>query len=438
MTVELNPVGIKCNLACTYCYETEMRDAGNYGPKDYDLATMQAGLLAELGQPTGGSWTLHGGEPLLMPIDDIAAMWAWGREHQQALGVQTNGALITDAHIALAKRYNVHIGISIDGPGALNDLRWQGTLDKTRAATAASERAIVALRAAGVGTSVIIVLHRLNMAIAQREVFKAWIHTLDQLGVSGVRFHPMELDGKAVEHQPTIEDYVSFYLDMHETMHSCRVLKIDLLEDIHHLMRGEDQHATCTWNKCDPYTTAAVQGVGGDGARSNCGRTNKDGVAHPKADRPGYERYVALYHTPLQAGGCQGCRFFALCAGQCPGEGMDGDWRNRSMYCGLYYALFEAEEARMLAVGQVPFSQAPDRPAVEQRLLAAWARGERIAVHQARTAVAAPSVASSNVPHGDEHGDHTDTVQPVRTHGDSHDDDCRGCHGDEHGDHTDQ
>ena len=44
------------------------------------------------------------------------------------------------------------------------------------------------------------------------------------------------------------------------------------------LLTERNPHVSCIWNHCDPVTTAAVQGVSPDGSRSNCGRTNKDGV----------------------------------------------------------------------------------------------------------------------------------------------------------------
>lgn len=443
MTIELNPVGIKCNLACTYCYETEMRTAGNYGPKDYDLERMQGALLSEMGTPNG-SWTMHGGEPFLMPVEDVEAMWRWGHERGQTLGVQTNGTLITDRHIALAKQYGVHIGVSIDGPGEMNDLRWQGTLEKTRESTAASEKAIDRLRARGVATSVIVVLHNLNVAKERRATFKLWIKYLDAIGVNGVRFHPMEVDHKAFEHLPTMEEYIEFYRDMRQFMATLPTLRIDIIEDIRALVRGKDNQVTCTWAACDSYTTAAVQGIDGQGNKTNCGRTNKDGVAHPKARTAGYERYLALYHTPYESGGCSGCRFFSMCKGQCPGEGIDGDWRNRSSYCKLYMALFEDMERELVEAGEQPVSLSSARETVEQVMLQHWAAGKRINIASALSyiknglSVSAQNNEHMDVPHGDEHGDHTDTPLGQEPHGDQHGDTRGGCHGDEHGDHTDK
>ncbi len=65
MSVELRPFGVQCNLLCQYCYQNPQRDAGNV-EKTYDLEAMKDAVIAE-----GGPFTMFGGEPLLMPIDDL-------------------------------------------------------------------------------------------------------------------------------------------------------------------------------------------------------------------------------------------------------------------------------------------------------------------------------------------------------------------------------
>src|SRR5690349_4734758 len=100
MTIELNPVGVTCNLSCPYCYEHPIRDAGNAMGRTYDMEAMKRGLEAE-----GGDFTVFGGEPLLMRFEDLEEIFRWGFEKYGKNCIQTNGALITDAHIALFKKY---------------------------------------------------------------------------------------------------------------------------------------------------------------------------------------------------------------------------------------------------------------------------------------------------------------------------------------------
>lgn len=414
MTVELTPMGVRCQLSCPYCYQSPMRDAGNFAAPGYDVDAMLKALDAE-----GSEFTVFGGEPLLTPIEDLERIWRWGYERYGRNGVQTNGALITDRHIALFLRYRVHVGISVDGPGELNDTRWAGSVEKTRESTERTHDAIRRLCAAGHPPSIIATLTRINAAPDRLPRFKAWLRELDGLGVTSARIHILEVDHEGVrEHlQLSQEETTQAFLELAALESELPRLRFDIFRDIENLLRGEDGRATCTWRACDPYTTSAVQGIDGEGNKHNCGRTNKEGVGWIKADRAGFERYLALYHTPQSYGGCQGCRFFVACKGQCPGEGMGGDWRNRSENCPVYVQLFEHVERRLLDRGVVPVSLDPDRPAVERRMIDAWARGENLTIAQAlaeiRAGASAPTRrAADHRGHGDSHGDHTD-------HGDS-------------------
>jgi uncharacterized protein len=152
-------------------------------------------------------------------------------------------------------------------------------------------------------------------------------------------------------------------------------MRLDIFQDIEDLLQGHDGQVSCVWRACDPYTTSAVRGVEGSGQRSNCGRTNKDGIDFVKAEQPGYERYLALYNTPQPSGGCLDCRFFLMCKGQCPGTSIDGDWRNRTEHCSTWIRLFEHVEQRLLDQGIMPLSLAPERLVVEKTLLQNWAEG---------------------------------------------------------------
>src|SRR5262249_40591831 len=140
---------------------------------------------------------------------------------------------------------------------------------------------------------------------------------------------------------------------------------------------------SCVWNACDPYTTASVRGVEGHGQRSNCGRTNKDGIDFLKSASEGFERYVVLYQTPQEAGGCKDCRFFLMCKGQCPGTAIDFDWRNKTEHCGIWMRLYELLEQEMLSAGEHPLSTAPDRKTVEAAVVTAWSMGKNVSIARA-------------------------------------------------------
>src|SRR5690606_15670082 len=194
---------------------------------------------------------------------------------------------------------------------------------------------------------------------------------------------------------------------------------------------GDDRHATCSWNACDPWTTAAVRGVEGNGERSNCGRTNKDGIDWFKADVSGYERQIALYHTPQEWGGCKGCRFFYACKGECAGTAIHGDWRNRSSPCRIWYGLMERFEQLILRVGQQPVSRGRYLKELEQALRKGWASGRKSSVRDTLLWIQNGKIGPQPTYDGKSgHGDHWDGSW-ARSVGQEHGD---SPHGDEHGD----
>ena len=372
MGIELRPHGVACNLACHYCYQNPQRDAGNQR-MTYDLDKMKAEALR-----IGGPFTLFGGEPLLMHFDDLENLFAWGLETSGGSSIQTNGVLIEDRHIDLFRRYKVSVGISIDGPGELNDARWHGGLEKTRQSTAVVEGAIERLCREYEAPGLIITLHKGNATAEKLPIMADWVRCLHGLGIRNVRLHLLEVDHTSVRESLALSarENVQALLTFAEVQNSLPGMYFDLFDEMEALLDGRDNKVGCTWRACDPYTTEAVQGIEGNGQSSNCGRTNKEGIGFIKARVAGYERYLALYRTPQAEKGCEGCRFFLMCKGQCPGTSIDGDWRNRTEHCEEWKQLFGTIERRMISAGKVPLTIQPIRFDLEERQIQAWERGE--------------------------------------------------------------
>lgn len=446
MSIEVLPLGVRCNLKCgtptaTYCYQEPIRAAGNEGHPRYSMDAMKRALEAE-----GYKFSVFGGEPLLMPLDDLAELFRWGVERFGAAAdkrgdspnsIQTNGTLITEAHLRLFRKFRVGVGLSIDGPGELNDARWAGSLEATREATARSHWALEQLLERKHSVSVIVTLHRLNASPERLPRLVEWFRELAGKGLRNVNLHLLEVDMPGVREQLSLTDDENA-----QALMTCARLQAEMalsfnpLTDMVRLLKGEDQWGdapgggflngvNCTWNACDPYTTDAVRGVDGQGNRGNCGRTCKEGPFWVKASTPGFERYLALAYTPQGYGGCQGCRFFSMCKGNCPGEGLSGDWRGKTEHCAVLMRVFEALEADLVRSGVTPLSLSAERPALEAALLALWQSGRTATITQIRTnpglaAAAAPGDAPhGDAPHGDApHGDHTDAAEPVIEHGD--------------------
>lgn len=377
MGVEVRLRGVACNIACRYCYQEAERASQHPGRN-----TLEPVFRAL--ERNGGPFTLFGGEPLAAPKDTLRQLWQWGLDRYGSNGVQTNGVLIDDDFLEMFRAFKVDVGISIDGPGELNDARWAGSLERTRGATARTEAAIAALCARGTPPSLIVTLTRGNVAADRLPQWLAWLRSLATSGVTSIRLHLLEVDSDEVRARLALteDETLDALLAALDLSQECGI-SFDIFSDIEALLRGRDDHATCVWRACDPLTTPAVQGIEGDGTASNCGRVNKDGVGFGKAAQRGYERYIALYQTPQQYGGCQDCRFFLACKGYCPGTAIDGDWRNRTEHCGLLKRLFTIFEDRLRGSGVEPVSISPRRRDVERMTLAAWSRGENLSIREA-------------------------------------------------------
>ncbi len=372
MTVEVRPFGVRCNIGCLYCYQNNQRDAGGPLKSRYDLEAIKSALLEE-----GEDFGMFGGEPLMMPKRDLETLFSWGLEQFGSNSIQTNGVLLDDDHIRMFKRCKVGVGISVDGPGSLNDARWNGTLAATRKATARTLLAIDALCAAGHPPTLMLQLTRCNALPHHLPIMADWLRSLDLLGVAYARLHILEIENDAVRKKLALSqreniEAFRFFADLENSLES---LRFDIFREQEASLSLQDGKTACVWRACDPYYTDAVHGIDGDGSRHNCGLTDKEGINYQKPQRQSFQRYLSLYHTPQEAGGCRGCRFFLFCKGQCPGTGIGGDWRLRSENCEVWKELFALAESRLLARDMQPLSLDARLPVFEGAMLAAWESG---------------------------------------------------------------
>ncbi|MDB5581528.1 MAG: chuR [Bradyrhizobium sp.] len=382
MAIELRPLGASCNIACQYCYQNVLRDAQPSTPR-FDLEAVKQALDA-----ADEPFNLFGGEPLLLPLDQLAALLGYGMDRFGTAGsIQTNGVLLTEAHVALFRQYGVPLGVSIDGPDALNDARWAGSLARTRASTDASLKAIELLLEAELLSGLMIQLTRANAVGDRLDRLCAWLAEMDGKGVRFARIHILELDDTAARevYGLTVDENIMAFEQLIDRSRAFQQLRLDITDDKKQLLLMEDDEVVCSYLACDPQVTAAVRGMGGDGTRHKCGLTDKEGVNFLAPEASGYERYMALYHSPQAVGGCAECRFFLACKGQCPGTAINGDWRNRSEHCEVWRHLFSTAEAELLAEGREPVSRHARRPEIEAALLAAWQEGQNPRLSQLRS-----------------------------------------------------
>ncbi|MFD0315591.1 radical SAM protein [Streptomyces flavalbus] len=125
-------VANRCNIDCDYCFVFNSRDqTARRLPARMDLAVARA-AARRIGEHAAAHRlrtvhvVLHGGEPLLVGVGHMADLLEAVRDAAPTgtrvlFGLQTNGTLLSDAWLDLFERYEVAVGVSLDGPPRAND-----------------------------------------------------------------------------------------------------------------------------------------------------------------------------------------------------------------------------------------------------------------------------------------------------------------------------
>ncbi len=123
----IKPVCGACNLVCTYCYYRQTSEHFDHraGKMSDDTLRNIVRAFCQTAHPCPHfSW--QGGEPMLAGLDffqkAVAYQQAFHQQGQQVVNAfQTNGTLIDAQWCRFLKRWEMLVGISIDGPPEIHD-----------------------------------------------------------------------------------------------------------------------------------------------------------------------------------------------------------------------------------------------------------------------------------------------------------------------------
>ena len=141
----------RCNLSCQYCYH------GDEVGTDMTPEILGRSLALAADGPEPLHVQLTGGEPTLRPdLLALAAEKARRLPRPVTLAVQTNGTLLTPELIRLCQTWRMEIGVSVDGPPAINEI--------TRGGSKELLEGLKRLEARGVDFNVTTVVSQANVA----------------------------------------------------------------------------------------------------------------------------------------------------------------------------------------------------------------------------------------------------------------------------------
>jgi len=339
---------IECNGYCASCYEAKIRETGFYPRFDFCALKEALKKLIEQLKPDSEVPCLHGGEPLLIPKNQLEELLRIVYQRFGRTSIQTNGLLIDDDHIELFKKYKTAVGISLDGDtpelnyGRLNALNLSP--EKRIELTLRVIKNIAKLRDANVNISIICLLRRYN-ALPDKipELLRFLFRLRDEFGIFSVRLNEAIVYDEKLRPQEELtgKELGQAWIVIYEAMKTdCRFDWRPPLDFVNKLL---GKPAVCVLNQCDVWSTAAEVCIIGDGSLGCClhGGAAIDGIQALRAEKSGVERYEILPQIPQDEGGCQGCHFWLYCYGGCPGAGIDNDWRNKTRFCEGYKMLYE-------------------------------------------------------------------------------------------------
>lgn len=141
-TLIMKPVGLSCNLACSYCYNNSERVFG--GKVQRMPVALVERVVKELVQLEEDiplvRFIWHGGEPLLAGLDfyrEVIKLQCELSENGIAINnsIQTNGTLLTKEWVKFFKEHHFRVGVSLDGPQPIHDgqrtnLAGEGSFDQ--------------------------------------------------------------------------------------------------------------------------------------------------------------------------------------------------------------------------------------------------------------------------------------------------------------------
>lgn len=245
-----------CNIDCTYCY------VFNRGNDDYKSrpARMSATGLQDIIEflRTGIEEltvkrvriVFHGGEPLVLGTARFESMCrnlfdSLSELVDLSFGIQTNAMLITESWIEIFERFNISVGVSIDGPREINDVervdkRGRGSHSRVLKGIELLRAAYNAERIPQVGAICVI--------NPKYSAFRIYEHLAIELGFKNISFNlPMHFFGEPVDWS---EDQLAFYLrDLFNAWqaHNDRTVKIRLIDQMLRYFAGDSKlHTTLT------------------------------------------------------------------------------------------------------------------------------------------------------------------------------------------------
>lgn len=339
----------RCNIACTYCYYFENHDksALSRPPRltEFSVATLIAGISEAMSDDFCRSLRIifHGGEPLLYGKQRFeklcSRLVSSFPEANISLCMQTNAMLIDDEWIDLFERFDISVGVSVDGPRDIHnkhrvDKRGGPTFDKTLIGIHKLVEASVQNRISPPGALIVI-----NSGCSPSEIFYFVVNDLKIVNMDFL-FPDITWDNSLVCTSSKIGDYLCAIYD-HWVVHGQDGVTIRVIKSTISLLLGRQSLLGGYGPKRSSALTVLSDGeINGDDFLRPCGddvvelNLSLDSSTLQSAFSSNNEKLSALGASELPVE-CRQCAYEKIC---CGGQlthrySAKNGFRNKSVYC---------------------------------------------------------------------------------------------------------
>lgn len=263
-----------CNLNCNYCYlsEAERKQANNFPLDAIEpvFTKLFMSPFASEEKRIGIVW--HIGEPLLLPVSYYQQFIQKVQEVLKTIpnkrlsvdfGLQTNGVNINDEWCDFFKTYDIQLGLSCDGPSAIQDkhrINWNkiGTSNKVT-------QAIKTLQARGIDFNILATITPETLQ-DPRGFFSYFVeHNIDKVGLNFVRKVAAQeqsfLENNLQKCRNFLEDLFTLYLEerlKNPTQH----LRIQNFENMLYYLQFNNQDRVLFNRLTIPLSTISIDHQG--------------------------------------------------------------------------------------------------------------------------------------------------------------------------------
>ena len=363
ISVMWKTVSEDCNLACDYCYYSTCGGKPGKQIKKIDVNVLEK-FIKEYMAITRGvvSFAWQGGEPLLAGLnffENVVALQAKNAPANTIIsnGLQTNGTLINDRFAAFFKKYNFLIGVSLDGPREIHNLRrvyshGKGSFDQVM-------KGIQHLRNNRVEFNILTVIHKDNVHRV-KDLFEFY----EQENFDFVQFIPcMDFHSQRIDqpgvYEITPKQYGDFLCEAFDNWYNDGNPKMSIRFFDNMLSIYVNREAElCTHKKSCAKTLVLEQNgdafpcdfyIHPDWKIGNVGEDAlTDILKHPL-----YDTFMQM--KPNLPEKCQTCKWIKLCHGGCPRNRRWSDDLQQSdpdYFCDSFQQVYEYAHERMLPLAE--------------------------------------------------------------------------------------